>query len=175
MPIVISRRELLKLGLGASLTLTTVGVTASLSGCSSAQPAAGFMVLRDSDLGLLAVLLPAVIGPHPALADNESAADATLRQLDRSLAAMSPAIHKDVCELLDLLNLPLTRGPLTGVWSAWENASPGQIDAFLIRWRDSRFDLLRQGVKALNQLLSMAWYALPMAWAETGYPGPPRV
>ncbi|WP_227369493.1 hypothetical protein [Halomonas sp. M20] len=175
MPVMLSRRELLKLGFGASLTLTTVGVTASLAGCSSAQPAAGFMVLRDSDLVLLTALLPTVIGPHPALQREENAAEATLRQLDRSLAAMSSAIQKDVQELLDLLNLPLTRVPLTGVWGAWEKASPAQIDAFLVRWRDSRFDLLRQGYKALNQLLSMAWYALPMAWAETGYPGPPRV
>ncbi|SHE80863.1 hypothetical protein SAMN02745148_01212 [Modicisalibacter ilicicola DSM 19980] len=175
MPIVLSRRELLKLGLGTSLAVSAIGVTASLAGCSSDRPATGFAVLRDGDLAPLAALLPIMVGPHPALQQEQGAIEAALHQLDRSLASMSPAIQKEVRELLDLLNLPLTRGPLTGVWGAWEKASPEDIDAFLVRWRDSRLDLLRQGYKALNQLLLMAWYALPMAWAETGYPGPPRI
>ncbi|RHW21212.1 twin-arginine translocation pathway signal protein [Pseudomonas jilinensis] len=171
----LSRRELLKIGAGASLALTTVGLTATLSGCSSSRPSSDFEVLRDSDLPVLAALLPALVGNHPALTNQPQAITATLRQLDISLAHTSAAIQKDVHDLLGLLSLPLTRGPLTGIWGSWEQASPERLEAFLQRWRDSRLEMLRQGYKALSQLLLMAWYALPLSWETTGYPGPPQI
>lgn len=174
MAVNLNRRELLKVGLGASLLLGTAGITASLSGCSSSQPATGWQVLRESDLPILTALLPVIVGNHPALR-GPKAASATLRQLDYSLSWSSAQLHRELHQLLDLLSLPLTRGPLTGIWGAVENASPAQLEAFLQGWRDSRLDLLRQGYKALTQLLQMAWYAQPLSWQDTGYPGPPVI
>ncbi|UJJ30040.1 twin-arginine translocation pathway signal protein [Halopseudomonas maritima] len=170
----LDRRSLLKLGLGASMVLGTAGLTASLSGCSSNAPATNFAVLRDSDLPLLRALYPAVIGPHPAF-DQGQAADAATAQLDRSLQAASPFVQEEVLNLLGMLSLPLTRGPLTGIWGNLAEASPAQLEAFLLRWRDSRFDLLRKGHKAITQLLQLSWYATPQSWAAVGYPGPPQV
>jgi len=37
----LNRRQFLKLGAGASAALATVGMTATLTGCSSSQPASG--------------------------------------------------------------------------------------------------------------------------------------
>jgi hypothetical protein len=170
----LDRRSLLKLGLGATMALGTAGLTASLSGCSSSAPAANFAVLRDSDLPLLRALYPAVIGPHPAFDDGEAVNAATV-QLDRSLQAASPFVQGEVLNLLGMLSLPLTRGPLTGIWGDLAQASPAQLEAFLLRWRDSRFELLRKGHKALLQLLQLSWYATPQSWAAVGYPGPPQV
>ncbi|WP_404470719.1 hypothetical protein LG301_08870 [Vreelandella venusta] len=166
----LSRRELLKLGAVTSVALTTVGVTATLTGCSSSEPATDYRILRSSDLPILGAILPALVGAHPAMPAHLPAA---LKRLDESLAYMSTHVHQDVYELLDLLSMRLTRGPLTGIWGHWENAEPAQVVHFLERWRDSRFDLLRQGHAALSQLLLMAWYALPASWEHTGYPGPP--
>lgn len=171
----LSRRELLKLGLGASVALTTLGLAASLRGCSSPGPGANYRVLRDSDIPLITALIPALVGPHPALQANSGALQAAIDQLDLSLAWTSANLQHDVYELFDLISAPLTRGPMTGVWGAWENATPQNVEAFLLRWRDSRMDMFRQGYSALSQLLLMAWYATPASWEAAGYPGPPRI
>ena len=131
-------------------------------------------MLRDSDLPLLRALYPAVIGPHPAFAEADAITLATA-QLDRSLQAASPFVQDEVLNLLGMLSLPLTRGPLTGIWGNLAEASPKQLETFLLRWRDSRFELLRKGHKAITQLLQLSWYATPQSWAAVGYPGPPQV
>ena len=77
--------------------------------------------------------------------------------------------------MLDLLSMGITRGPMTGIWGRFENASTEQILVFLVRWRDSRLALLREGHAALTQLLLMAWYALPATWDSIEYPGPPAI
>lgn len=171
----LSRRELLKLGACASLALSTAGLTATLSGCSSSQAASEFAVLRDSDLPALRALFPAVIGSHPALLADRSALELAIRQLDTTLDSTSPAVQREVLDLLGMLSLPVTRGPLTGIWGSWESASPEALQTFLERWKNSRLDMLRQGYKALSQLLLMSWYALPHSWDEAGYPGPPTI
>lgn len=169
----LSRRSLLKLGLGASAMLATAGFTATLSGCSSDAPASGFQVLRDSDIPLLTAVMSALVGPHPAR--NETNLKAAVAQLDTTLSWTSPRVQKQVTDLFGLLSMGLTRGPLTGIWGSWDNATDAEVQAFLQRWRDSRLEMLRQGHSALNQLLQMAWYALPVSWDAAGYPGPPII
>lgn len=159
------RRDLLRFSLGASLFLST----ASLVGCSAQTPAAGYHVLRDDDLPALLALIPVV------LAGTSANDELVLHSLDHKLAALSPEMLKLTRQLLDVLSLPLTRGPLTGVWGAWEQASSAQVTAFLQRWQDSSLNLLRMGHASLLQLLQMAWYERPEAWAACGYPGPPKI
>ncbi|MFI7855700.1 twin-arginine translocation pathway signal protein [Pseudomonas promysalinigenes] len=159
------RRDLLRLSLGASLFLSSV----SLIGCSAETPAANYQALRDDDLPALRALIAVV------LADTAASDEWVLPSLDRKLAALSPQMLKLTRQLFDVLNLPLTRGPLTGVWGAWEQASADQVTAFLQRWQNSSLDLLRMGHAALLQLLQMAWYECPQAWAACSYPGPPKI
>ncbi|MEZ1382661.1 hypothetical protein QVM36_28510, partial [Klebsiella pneumoniae] len=91
--------------------------------------------------------------------------------LDHNLARLSPEMFKLTQQLFDVLALPLTRGPLTGIWGSWENASGDDVRAFLSRWENSFIGLLRMGHSSLMQLAMMAWYARPEAWAHCGYPG----
>jgi hypothetical protein len=74
-----------------------------------------------------------------------------------------------------VLAMPVTRGPLTGVWGGWENASPERNRHFLQRWQNSSLSLLRMGHASLLQLVMMSWYERPESWAQCGYPGPPTV
>ncbi len=171
----ISRRRLLRVGLFGSTLLAGPSLLGGLGGCTPEQPAQGFVLLRDSDLPMLrrvtAVMLAGAT-PEATLAD---AVDATLTSLDVGLAHLSPAVAKQVGQLFDLLSLPLTRGPLTGVWGSWTQASDAEVRAFLQRWEDSALDLLRQGHASLEQMILMAWYGRPASWAHCGYPGPPVV
>lgn len=159
------RREFMRFSLGASVFLAS----ASLVGCSPQAPATGYQVLRDDDLPLLRALIPVV------LAGTSASAALVLPTLDAKLAALSPQMLKLTRQLFDVLNLPLTRGPLTGVWGAWEQASEQQIAGFLQRWQDSSLNLLRMGHSSIVQLLTMAWYERPESWTACGYPGPPKI
>ena len=171
----LSRRGLLTFSLGASAFLATVGLGASLSGCSPSQTAAGLAALRDSDLPFLRSVIPVLLDGAMAVGQLPAATDATLGSLDRSLAHLSPAMLKLTRQLFDVLTLGVTRGPLTGVWGPWENASADDIRQFLTRWENSSLDLLRQGHSSLLQLVMMAWYSQSEAWAHCGYPGPPKI
>ncbi|MGH8380446.1 twin-arginine translocation pathway signal protein [Pseudomonas sp.] len=170
-PPALSRRGLLKFSLGASAFLATAGLGASLTGCFAQTPATGLIALRQSDLPVIRALIPVVLAGTTA----PEATETLLRQLDNKLASLSPAMLKLTRQLFDVLALPVTRGPLTGIWGSWENASTEQIEAFLQRWQDSSLNLLRMGHASLLQLLQMAWYEMPDAWAHCGYPGPPKV
>jgi len=171
----LSRRGLLKFSLGASVFLSTVGLGASLSGCSPSQPAKGLAALRDSDLPFLRAVIPVMLEGAVAVEQRAAAADATLESLDTGLAHLSPPMLKLTRQLFDVLTLGITRGPLTGVWGSWETASADDIRQFLDRWEHSSLDLLRQGHSSLLQMVMMAWYSRTEAWAHCGYPGPPTV
>ena len=170
----LSRRGLLKVGLLGGAFLATAGVTARLSGCSAGGPAAGFAVLRGSDLPSLRALIPVVLeGAVPAEA-MQAAVDATLQGIDHNLHHLSPELLKLTQQLFDVLAMTVTRGPLTGIWGSWENASAEDIRQFLDRWEHSSLDLLRMGHASLLQVVLMSWYARPQSWAHCGYPGPPQ-
>ncbi|MDE1168456.1 MAG: twin-arginine translocation pathway signal protein [Pseudomonas sp.] len=167
----LNRREVLKVGLCAGAFLATAGVGASLSGCSSSAPADGFKALRASDLPFLQALVPVMLAP----AGNAQAVQATLASLDDALNHLSAQMLKLTRQLFDVLAMPVTRGPLTGVWGHWENASSEQITQFLQRWQNSSLSLLRMGHSSLLQMVMMAWYGRAESWAQCGYPGPPKV
>ena len=170
-----SRRGLLKVGLFGSAALASAGLLGSLSGCSAEGPANGFAMLRDSDLPLLRRVTQVVLQGAVPEAQMPAAVQGTLHNLDQGLAHVSPALHRQVAQLFDLLALPVTRGPLTGVWGRWEEAGDQAVGAFLQRWENSSLSLLRQGHAALLQMIQMAWYGRPESWQHCGYPGPPPI
>ncbi|GLK87088.1 twin-arginine translocation pathway signal protein [Pseudomonas turukhanskensis] len=171
----LSRRGLLKVGLMGSAFLATAGLAATLSGCSASTPANGFAILRDADLPFLKALIPVMLAGAVKPEQMPQAIDGTLQNLDYSLNRLSPEMLKLTVQLFDVLAMAVTRGPLTGIWGSWENASSEDITHFLNRWQNSSLSLLRMGHASLLQLVMMAWYGRPESWAHCGYPGPPRV
>lgn len=171
----LSRRGLLKFSLGASAFLATAGLGASLSGCSSSIPANGFATLRSGDLLFLRALVPVMLEGAVAAEKMPAAVDGTLKTLDNGLNHLSPEMLKLTRQLFDVLGMAVTRGPLTGIWGSWENASADEIRHFLDRWENSSLNLLRMGHSSLLQLVMMAWYSRVESWAHCGYPGPPKV
>jgi hypothetical protein len=171
----LSRRGLLKFSLGATAFLATAGLGASLSGCSSSVPANGFTVLRSGDLLFLRALIPVMLDGAVTSERMPEAVEGTLKSLDYNLAHLSPEMLKLTQQLFDVLGMAVTRGPLTGIWGSWENASADDIRQFLNRWENSSLSLLRMGHSSLLQLVMMAWYGRKESWAHCGYPGPPTV
>jgi len=174
-PASLSRRKLLKAGLFGTAFLATAGVTATLSGCSASTPASGFSILRETDLPFLRALIPVLLEGAVPPQKMPQAVDGTLQSIDYSLTRLSPEVLKLSVQLFDVLAMPITRGPLTGVWGNWENASATDVRQFLERWQNSSLGLLRMGHSSLQQLVLMNWYGRPESWAHCGYPGPPTV
>ncbi|MEZ1324532.1 twin-arginine translocation pathway signal protein [Pseudomonas fluorescens] len=171
----LSRRGLLKFSLGATAFLATAGLGASLSGCSSSVAANGFVSLRDGDLLFLRALIPVMLDGVVTAEKMPAAVDGTLKSLDYSLNHLSPEMLKLTRKLFDVLGMAVTRGPLTGIWGSWENASAEAMRHFLDRWENSSLSLLRMGHSSLQQMVMMAWYTRAESWAHCGYPGPPSV
>ncbi|MNB60910.1 hypothetical protein D3C87_708090 [compost metagenome] len=171
----LSRRGLLKFSLGATVFLATAGLGASLSGCSSSVAANGFVSLRDGDLLFLRALIPVMLDGAVAAEKMPDAVEGTLKSLDYSLDHLSPEMLKLTRQLFDVLGMAVTRGPLTGIWGSWENASAEAMRHFLDRWENSSLNLLRMGHSSLQQMVMMAWYTRAESWAHCGYPGPPSV
>jgi hypothetical protein len=171
----LSRRGLLKFSLGASAFLATAGLGASLTGCSSGAPQSGFAALRSGDLLFLRALLPVMLDGAVTAERMPAAVDGTLKSLDYNLDHLSPEMLTLTRQLFDVLGMAVTRGPLTGIWGSWENASADDIRHFLDRWENSSLSLLRMGHSSLLQLVMMAWYGRQESWAHCGYPGPPTV
>ena len=171
----LSRRGLLKFSLGASAFLATAGLGASLSGCSASTPANGFAALRSSDLPCLRAIIPVMIEGAVAGEKRTAAVEQTLLSLDNGLNHLSPEMLKLTRQLFDVLAMAVTRGPLTGIWGSWENASPDEMKHFLKRWENSSLSLLRMGHSSLQQMVLMAWYGRRESWVHCGYPGPPVV
>jgi hypothetical protein len=171
----IDRRQLLKVGLLGGAILAGGGLLSRTIGAAADGPASSFHVLRDSDLPMLRRVIPLLLEGSARPDAVPQAAQETLISLDQGLYHLSPALLAQVRQLFDVLSLPLTRGPLTGIWGGWEAASDDALRAFLLRWQNSSLALLRQGHASLLQMILMAWYASPASWAHCGYPGPPKV
>ena len=169
----ISRRKLLKAGVagGAALLLARWLYTPT---SLPARPTAD-----DLDPGareIVAAIIPIVLdGALPGGAEAQRARADALAAVEKAIAGLPPATRKELADLFSLLGFPPTRCLVAGIWSPWPEATRESIAAFLTRWRDSRFDLLRSAYAALHQLIFAAWYADPRAWAATGYPGPPSL
>ena len=172
---VLSRRSLLKIGLLGGAVLATADATVALVDRFSSAPAEGFLVLRPADLPILAALTPVMLDGAVDASRLAEAGHGTVQALDTQLANLSPEMLKLTRQMFDVRALPVTRGPLTGIWGSWESATPEAVRNFLARWEDSSLALLRMGHASLLQLVMMAWYARSESWAHCGYPGPPIV
>jgi hypothetical protein len=178
-PVNPGRRQFLKTGVAGSLVLGFASVTATLGGCAgrSDAPCRDCRWLTSHDRILLTALIPVMLaGALPASENKLNAAiDQVVKSFDFTVAHFSPAIRKEIRQLLDLLEFPLTRVLLTGVVSRWETEGVSGIQSFLSRWENSRFSLFRSGYSALHDLISGAWYVSPESWERIGYAGPPRL
>ena len=170
-----SRRGFLKLGLVGGGLLAMAGVTTTVIHWPGTTPAPDFHVLRPGDLSFLEALIPVVLAGALPSDDDTTGTNETLKGLDHMLWYYSPGNRKELLQLFDLVTLPVTRGPLTGVWGGWERASSEDVQVFLGRWETSSIATLRMAHHALLQIIPMAWYSRPVAWSHAGYPGPPTL
>lgn len=91
-------------------------------------------------------------------------------EASKTLAASAQA---ELGQLLNILENPVGRRLIADLGTSWEEATPAQVQAFLISFRDHPIPALQPGYHALHDLMMAGWYGLPGQWADMGYPGPP--
>lgn len=164
----LTRRQLIKAGLAGSVLLAGAAWWAAPPG-DRPVPATAHEVLSARDAMLVGVLAPAMLGlPGVDVA-------AVVRGVDAALAALPDATRREVRQLFDLLENPWGRRWLAGVAEPWGEAPATAVAAFLGRWQQSRFALLRSGYQGLHALITAAWYGNPASWPALHYQRPAHV
>jgi hypothetical protein len=122
---------------------------------------------------LFSAIIPVVVldlGTRGA-AEQQALLRQTLANIDGTCAGLDAHSRGELRKLFDLLAIGPLRYVLTGV-GAWNEASPDQLDAFLARWRDSRFATLNTGGNVLLRLVAGSYYVIPATFASVGFAGP---
>ena len=166
------RRDFLKLGLGFSLALTLAGTLPGCSGGAKA-PAPDLAFLQPGDVALFSAIIPVVVldlGTRSA-AEQRTLLRQTIANIDGTCAGLDAHSRGELRKLFDLLAIAPLRYVLTGVGD-WHEASPAKLDAFLARWRASRFATLNAGGNVLVRLVAGSYYVIPATFAAVGFPGP---
>jgi hypothetical protein len=170
----LSRRGLLQLGLAGTAIVWGGG----LIGCAvraAEAPAARRAALSPQGEEILRALAPVILGallPADAALRIE-ALDEGMAALDDYLCHLSLPVQEEARLAFGMLDLLPARLLLLGTARRWRDARPAELEAFLRSARASRFTLLRRIHALLQSMTVIAWFDLPRAWEEIGYPGPP--
>jgi hypothetical protein len=169
------RRAFLRAGVVAGAALALAGRIPEVAARVAESAAAPGLSAADRDI--VAAIAPVMLaGALPADAQQKQAAvQQVVDGVGQLVAGLPPHLRKEVGELFMLLGVGPARRFLAGVSRPWPEASPGEIDAFLERWRDHPVPLLRSAYLALHDMIIGAWYALPASWPAIGYPGAPKL
>lgn len=173
----LNRRSFLK---ASAVGATAATSTVTISGCATTRLStpkdSTFTYLRAKDAEIFTAVVPAIIPAEftGTQQENQAKLERFLPQLDRFLVHTSEFTQTAFADFFDDLYAAPTRILLTGIWRSWDQATPEQVNEFLVSWRDSYFNLLRGGYGQLTQLISVVWYSQPENWPAANYPGPPK-
>lgn len=174
-PFDVSRRRVLKYGIGGAVLLagggyvatrlTDGGITPSVGGLAHLNAGAQSVFRAISD-----AVLDGQLPEEPAA--RKAAIDDVLRGIDVSLAALPAASRKEIVDLLGLVAVAPTRFLLGGRWRSWETASRANVTTYLDGLRSSSMVLKRTAYLVLRDLPVTAFYSDRRNWALIGYGGP---
>lgn len=129
----------------------------------------GREVFRGVARGVLSDVLP--LDPQA----RNAALDAHLLRIDAFVSQMSPALRQELGLLIGALaNLP-SRLLLTGMATAWRDASDAQVQHALESLRTASSSTNKSIYHGLRDLVCMTYFGVPQTWGVTGYPGPKDV
>jgi len=177
-----TRRQWLKTGVAGGALLAVAGWTTrgTLWGKGSRQAQSKnfqYEFLTHADYQVLQAIIPVMVSDvfdagKPGYADL---LDETIYRFDRAVSGFYPAVQNELRQLFSLLTMPPGRIFGARLWRHWSKVRREDVEAFLNRWRTSRWRLLQSGYDALQQLSVSAWYGNPKSWEDISYPGPPKL
>lgn len=171
------RRAFLKVGIAGSALLYAGRWLAPVRAADGADPRFPFKNLTPDDVVVLSRVIPVML--HGALPPEEAQLKTAIGEViygvDLTIGYQPLGVRKEIRDLFNLLNNAAMRALVAGIWKPWDKATNEDIQEFLSRWRDSRFDLLRSAYIGLNNLIVGSWYGNPRSWSRIGYSGAPKL
>ena len=163
------RRTLLKLGVGATVTLAVLG-----GGAALLRPGLVDGKMTEPAQTLMRAVAEAVLeGSLPADASARATAlDAHLERLQGLVLGFPPATRDELSQLLALLTTAPGRLAIGALSQDWPQAGVRSVQAALQAMRTSRLAIRLQVYQALRDLTNAAYYADAGTWTLLGYPGP---
>ena len=170
-----SRRQFFKVGVLGSATLGIAACSNLLSRKSELCHDCEW--LRTKERPILQAIIPVMLaGALPYKGEeHKTAVTEIIKNFDYTVAHFPASVRDEIQQLMWVLQSPVPRAVVAGVWGAWENVTEEDVRALLDNWKNSGFDLLRVGYLALHDLICGAWYSSPHAWQRIHYPGPPAL
>lgn len=167
----VTRRQVLKVGLGGAAVIAVGGGTLLLLQDTVARtPRRALRFLSEDQFSVLAAVADRV---SPENGDFPSAWDVEVpEKIDELLSRMPEAAATEVGQGLLLLESAAAGMVLEGRTSTFTASSPEEQDEILASWRASDLEVRRKLFKALNGLCNSAYFASPEIYPLVGYPGP---
>lgn len=168
-----SRRRFIFVGAAGVLAAGAVWVVPRAMK-SGVAPKGGALVLEHGDM--LRVVAAAVLGPALPIAATErtAAIERVLTAIGALIENFPVSTRREVADLFSLLALKPARA-LLGYSGDWRDGDVSAVASFLAGLRDSSIALKQQAYFALHDMVLGSYYAEPLTWASTGYPGPPKL
>jgi len=167
----LSRRTVLRYGLGGALLLAAGGTGLALQTTAPREPRAPLQVLDARTYAILAAVADRIAPERdgfPAASELQVA-----EKIDALLATSDPALGAEVKQVLLLLENALAGFVFDGRARPFTKLAPEAQDEVLRAWQSSALHVRRTAYNALHGLCAAAYYASPAIYARVGYPGPP--
>ncbi len=168
----VSRRNLLKLGVGGAALLSVGGVGLALRPTVLATPEQPLRALDAQTYSILAAMAERIVPQQEGF--PKASAVGVADKLDTLLWAMHPADVRELRQGLLLVENALAGLLLDGRWSSFTGSPPEVQDRALESLRTSRIPLRRSLYRAIYGLVSGAYWSEPALYALAGYGGPPE-
>jgi hypothetical protein len=168
---VVTRRTVLKVGLGGAAILAAGGIGLGLRPSVLRSPSRPLRVLSPVEFSVLAAFAERVAPGGRGFPPASQLGVA--EKLDDYLFFKPDGVRKEVRQALHLVENAVAGFVLDGRPRTFTASTPAEQDAILEAWRHSRLHVRRTVYAALHGLCAATYYATPSTYPMTGYPGPP--
>jgi hypothetical protein len=166
-----NRRQFFKFG--AAGLLLAGGLSWLGKHFAKVEVVAGQSVVQQQHIPMLKAIAEGLLDPALPASGRTQAIEAAVNAFVGATNTLAPNAQAELGQLLNILENPVGRRLIADLGSSWEQASPAQVQAFLVSFRDHPIPALQPGYHALHDLMMAGWYGLPSQWTDMGYPGPP--
>lgn len=168
-----SRRRFIFVGVAGAIAAGAALVLPRL-GKSDVAPKGS--VLAQEHANMLRVVAAAVLGPALPVdtANREAEVTRVITAAGALIDNFPASTRREVGDLFGLLALKPAR-LILGFSGNWEMSDAPAVAQSLLALRDSSIGLKQQVYFALHDMVLGSFYAEPITWIATGYPGPPKL
>lgn len=166
-----NRRQFFKFG--AAGLLLAGGLSWLGKHFAKVEVVAGQSVVQQQHIPMLKAIAEGLLDPALPTTGRTQSIESAVNAFVDATKTLAASAQAELGQLLNILENPVGRRLIADLGTSWGQATPAQVQAFLVSFRDHPIPALQPGYHALHDLMMAGWYGLPEQWADMDYPGPP--